>query len=98
MTTLTNEVIALIKVLFATIGSLRGARLVAEIVTYGIDADDDDSLHDVQIALGSYGWRLFRQEWSDEHGAYVACEGLTSEVPRSYSLTPENKALHLFYA
>lgn len=97
MTTLTNEVIALIKVLFATIGSLRGARVVAEIVTYGVEADDD-SLYAAEVALGSYGWKLFRHEWSDEHGAYVACEGLTSEVPRSYSLTPENKALHLFYA
>jgi len=97
MTTLTNEVIALIKVLFATIGSLRGARVVAEIVTYGIEADDD-SLYAAEVALGSYGWKLFRHEWSDEHGAYVACEGLTDEVPRSYSLTSENKALHLFYA
>jgi hypothetical protein len=96
MTTLTNEVIALIKVLFATIGSLRGARLVAEIVTYGIDADD--ALYAAEVSLGSYGWRLFRHEWSDEHGAYVPCEGLTSEAPRSYSLTEENKTLHLFYA
>jgi len=89
MTTLTNEIIALIKILFATIGSLKASRIVAEVATYGIT----DDAYGAAVSLGHYGWNMVLLASGGTFGdVMVPCEGY-AEAPSKVILNKSAKTV-----
>lgn len=90
-TTLTNEVIAMIKLLFATIGSLKASRIVAEVATNGVS--DEDDAYAAGVSLGHYGWNMVLLESGGTFGDEMIKSEGDSCAPDKVLLNKETKTV-----